>query len=123
MAANAVADNVEQIAVIKYYLDKIEKGSIDHFAYPAYEASGVNVAHALSTLMDLHNKLTTSSPLFRLSALGICSGSTRGGSGVATVSLPEILTTFLSKHLFSSYVRFQEAYPIVSSMLALASRR
>ena len=113
---------MEQIAVIKYYLDKIEKGSIDHFAYPAFEGSGVNVAHALSTLMDLHNKLTTSSPLFRLNALGICSGSTRGG-GAVTVSLPEILTTFFSKHLFISYVRFQEAYPIVSSMLALASRR
>ncbi|GFR99308.1 hypothetical protein ElyMa_004525200 [Elysia marginata] len=107
-----MASDVERIATIKYYLDEIERGTVSSFTNPSYEA---NVPHALSTLVDLHTNLSASSSDFRHKVLKICQ---RG-----SISLPNLLYTFFTKHMFLSPIEFQEAYPVTSSMLALVLRR
>ena len=102
-----MADNeIDQISVIKYYMDKIEKGDIENFAV---DREG-NAVTSIYKLLELFNQLTASSSHFRMMVLRISEGN-------SDISIPSILNEFFKQYLNYDHGGFTCHYPLLNQML------
>ena len=108
---DTTTSHIEQISLIKYYLDTEERGKIETFS-ATLEG---NAAPSIATLISLYDLLMNSSPLFRLKAIEICEGKHDN-------SIPGTLQAFFMRYMFKSKMEFDSCYPILAQMLHTALR-